>query len=51
MAMQTLSTTAQSTGDQATHARIREVAVEQFGQHGFSSYPPSPRPPASTRSD
>jgi hypothetical protein len=35
MAMQTLSTTAQSTGDQATRARIREVAIEQFGQHGF----------------
>jgi hypothetical protein len=33
--MQTLSATPQSTGDQAVHARIRDVAIEQFGQHGF----------------
>ena len=35
MAMQMLSTTPQNTGDQTTHARIRDVAIEQFGQHGF----------------
>jgi TetR/AcrR family transcriptional regulator, regulator of cefoperazone and chloramphenicol sensitivity len=35
MAMPTLNTTPESASDKAARARIRDVAIEQFGQHGF----------------
>jgi AcrR family transcriptional regulator len=39
--MPTLSTTPESTSDQATRAGIRDVAIEQFGEHGFDAELPA----------
>ena len=35
MPIQTLGAALESTGDQQARTRIRDVAIEQFGQHGF----------------
>jgi len=35
--MQTLKTAAESASEQAARERIRDVAIEQFGQHGFDA--------------
>lgn len=37
MAMRTLTNAPESTSEQAVRARIRDVAIEQFGQHGFDA--------------
>jgi AcrR family transcriptional regulator len=39
--MATLSTTPESTSDQATRAGIRDAAIEQFGEHGFDAELPA----------
>jgi len=35
--MQTLNTAPESMSEQAVRARIRDVAIEQFGQRGFDA--------------